>query len=132
MDQSDKNLRFRDLSPMRLLVEWNDLNISQSWVNFFALCLSNPTPAISFAKEHKMSHKSLFYNLIPYCKSKLSMNVSKASNVSTSPTTVRYKFGIQPPRGIRNAITLDKRNKIIYGMKQLKPNSSNLQIMRHS
>jgi hypothetical protein len=28
------------------LVEWDDMNKSQSWVNFFALCLSNPTPVI--------------------------------------------------------------------------------------
>jgi hypothetical protein len=38
----------------KCLVEWNDLNKSQSWVNFFALCLSNPTPVISFAKEHQL------------------------------------------------------------------------------
>ena len=27
----------------KCLVEWNDINKSQSWVNFFALSLSNPT-----------------------------------------------------------------------------------------
>jgi hypothetical protein len=37
--------------------------------------------------------------------------VSKACIVSSSSTTVKYKFGIQVPRGIRNAITLDKKNK---------------------
>jgi hypothetical protein len=39
--------------------------------------------------------------------------MSKAYNVSTSPTTVKYKFEIQVPRGIRNVINLDKRNKNI-------------------
>jgi hypothetical protein len=33
--------------------EWNDLNKLQSCVNFFALCLSNPTPVISFVREYK-------------------------------------------------------------------------------
>jgi hypothetical protein len=116
----------------KCLVEWNDLNKSQSWVNFFALCLSNPTPVISFAKEHQLLDKPPFYNLIPYCKSKLSTNVSKACNVLSNPTTVKYKFGIQVPRGIRNAISLDKGTKIVSGKKQLKQNLSNLQIMRHS
>jgi hypothetical protein len=37
--------------------------------------------------------------------------MSKVYNVSNSPITVKYKFGIQVPRGIRNAISLDKKNK---------------------
>jgi hypothetical protein len=37
--------------------------------------------------------------------------MSKVYNVSTSPTTVEYKFGIQVPRRIRNAISLDEKNK---------------------
>jgi hypothetical protein len=28
----------------KCLVEWNDINMSQSWVNCFVLSLSNPTP----------------------------------------------------------------------------------------
>jgi hypothetical protein len=48
---------------------------------------------------------------MPYFKAKPSLNISKAYNVSTNPTTVRYKFGIQVPKGIRNAICLHKRNK---------------------
>jgi hypothetical protein len=37
----------------KCLVEWNDINISQSWVNLFALSLSNPTPVIAFARNQK-------------------------------------------------------------------------------
>jgi hypothetical protein len=37
--------------------------------------------------------------------------MSKACIASSSPTTVKYKFRIQVPRGIRNAISLDKKNK---------------------
>jgi hypothetical protein len=44
----------------KCLVEWNDLNMSQSWVNFFAFCLSNHTPIISFAKEQQLLDKSPF------------------------------------------------------------------------
>jgi hypothetical protein len=31
--------------------------------------------------------------------------------VSTNPTCVKYKFGIQVPKGIKNAINLDKNNR---------------------
>jgi hypothetical protein len=42
------------------LVEWDDMNKTQSWVNFFALSLSNPTPIISFARKHNHLDKWLF------------------------------------------------------------------------
>jgi hypothetical protein len=95
----------------RCLVEWNDLSKSQSWVNFFTLCLSNPKPIISFSREHKLLDKFPFFNLIPYRKLKMSFHVSQACNASSSLTTVEYKFGIQILREIRNDITLDKRSK---------------------
>jgi hypothetical protein len=95
----------------KCLVESNDLNKSQSWVNFFALCLSNPTPAISFAIENNLLDKNPFCHPIPYCKVKPPLNIAKVHKVTSSPTAVNYKFGIQVPKEIKNAISLDKKNK---------------------
>jgi hypothetical protein len=50
------------------LVEWNDMNTTQSWVNFFALCLSKPTPVISFARKHNLLDKMPFQHLVNDCK----------------------------------------------------------------
>jgi hypothetical protein len=52
------------------LVEWRNLNKAQSWVNFFALSLSNPTPIISFARSNNLLHKMPFCHLFQYCISK--------------------------------------------------------------
>jgi hypothetical protein len=49
------------------LVEWNNINNSQSWVNCFALCLSNPAPVISYARDQKLLDKSPYCHLIPSC-----------------------------------------------------------------
>jgi hypothetical protein len=38
----------------KCLVKWSDINKSQSWVNFFALSLSDPTPIISFARNQNL------------------------------------------------------------------------------
>jgi hypothetical protein len=38
-------------SNHKCLVEWNDINKTKSWVNYFALSLSNPKTIISFAKN---------------------------------------------------------------------------------
>ena len=85
------------------LVEWNDINKSQSWVNFF-------TPTISFARNNNFMYKMPFCHLIEYCKSKSSVDISGTQKVSAKPTSIKYKFGIQVPKGIKNAIELDKKN----------------------
>ena len=92
------------------LVEWNDINRSQSWVNFFALSLSNPTPIITFARNQNLLHKMPFQHLVQYCKTKTHMAMTRVHKASSSPTGIKYKFGIQVPKGIKNAINLDKKN----------------------
>jgi hypothetical protein len=39
-------------SNHKCLVEWNDINKTKSWVNYFALSLSNPKPIISFSRNN--------------------------------------------------------------------------------
>jgi hypothetical protein len=51
-----------------------------------------------------------FCHLIQYCKSKTEIVTSKIQKVSSSPRCVKYKFGIEVPKGIKNAIDLDKNN----------------------
>jgi hypothetical protein len=96
------------------LVEWNDINRSQSWVNFFVLTLSNPTPIIAFARNQNLLHKMPFQHLIQYCKTKTPMGMTRIHKASSSPTGIKYKFGIQVPKGIKNAINLDKKNGGIH------------------
>jgi hypothetical protein len=95
---------------LNCLVEWKKINKTQSWVNFFALSLSNPTPIIAFARANNVLNKMPFCHLIQYCKSKTEVKIAKMQNESASPTCVKYKFGIQLPKGIKNAIDLNKNN----------------------
>jgi hypothetical protein len=94
----------------KCLVEWNDINKSQSWVNFFALSLGRPAPVISFARNQNLLNRMLFYHLIRYCKTKTQMEITRIYKASTSLTSIKYNFGIQVPKGTKNAINLDKKN----------------------
>ena len=85
------------------------MNKSQSWVNFFPLSLSNPTPTISFARNNENWDKIPFCHLTPYCKPKLSTIIAKIQKVSAIPTGMKYKFGIQVPKGIKSELNLDKK-----------------------
>jgi hypothetical protein len=51
-----------------------------------------------------------FRYLFKYCKRETEVEISRVKNVIKSPTCVKYKFGIQVPKGIKNTIDLDKRN----------------------
>jgi hypothetical protein len=92
-------------------VEWNDINKTKSWVNYLALSLSNPKPIISFAKNNKLLDKMPFCHLTQYCRSNTAVDIARILKVSTSPASVKYKFGIQVPKGIKNEIDLDKKNE---------------------
>jgi hypothetical protein len=79
-------------------------------VNYFALSLSNPKAIISFARYNNLLDKMPFCHLTQYCRSNTAVDIARILKVSTSPAGIKYKFGIQVPKGIRNAIDLDKKN----------------------
>jgi hypothetical protein len=93
-------------------MEWNDINKTKSWVNydFLALSLSNPTSIISFSRNDNLLDKMPFCHLTQYCRSNTAVDVARILKVSTSPAGIKYKFGIQVPKGIKNAINIDKKN----------------------
>jgi hypothetical protein len=47
-------------SNHKCLVEWNDINKTKSWVNDFALSLSNTKPIISFVRNNNLLDKMHF------------------------------------------------------------------------
>jgi hypothetical protein len=93
-------------------VWWNDINKTKSWMNydFFAISLSNSKPIISFARNNNLSDKMPFCHLTQYCRSNTTVDIARILKVSTSTAGIKYKFGIQVPKGIKNAIDLDKKN----------------------
>jgi hypothetical protein len=93
-------------------VEWNDINKTKSWVNcdHFALSLINPKPIFSFAKKNDLLDKMPFFYLTQYCRSNTAVDIARILKVSSSPAGIKYKFGIQVPKGIKNAIDLHKKN----------------------
>jgi hypothetical protein len=50
-------------SNHKCLVEWNDINKTKSWLNYFALSLIDPKPIISFARNNKLLNKMPFCHL---------------------------------------------------------------------
>jgi hypothetical protein len=99
---------------------------------FLALSLSNPKPIISFARNNNLLDKMPFCHLTQYCRSNTTVDIARILKVSTSPAGIKYKFGIQVPKRIKNAIDLYKRMETSYGKKLLRQRLSNLQTIRHS
>ena len=79
-------------------------------MNFFELSLNNLIPIISFAKNNNLLHKMPFFHLSQYCKAKSVIEVAMVNKTLASPTCIRYKFGIQVPRGIKNTFELYRKN----------------------
>jgi hypothetical protein len=85
-------------SNHKCLVEWTDINKKISSVNYFALSLSNPKPIISFAINNNLLDKMPFCHLTHYCRSNAAVDIARILKVSTSPSGIKYKFGIQVPQ----------------------------------
>jgi hypothetical protein len=100
-------------SNHKCLVEWNDVNQTKSWVNYFALSLSNPTPIVSFARNNrnnKLLDNIPFCHLTQYCRLNTAVDIARIQKFSTSSAGIKYKFSIQVSKVIKNAIDLDKKN----------------------
>jgi hypothetical protein len=77
---------------------------------FFVLSLINPKHIISFARNNNLLDNMPFYHHTQYCSSNTAVDIARIHKVSTSSAGIKYKFGIQAPKGIKNAIDLDKKN----------------------
>jgi hypothetical protein len=73
--------------------------------------LSNPKPIISFARNNNLLDKMPFCHLTQYCYSNTAVDFARILKLSTSPAGIKYKFGIQVLKGIKNVIDLDKKNR---------------------
>jgi hypothetical protein len=71
------------------LVEWNHINKTKSWLNYFALSLNNPKPIISFASNNNLLDKMPFCRLTQYCRSNTTVDFPRILKVSTSPAGIK-------------------------------------------
>jgi hypothetical protein len=106
-----KEMLIAQITSVWLPVEWNDINKTNSWVNYFALSLSNTKPIISFARNNNLSYKISFCCLNQFHRSNTAVDIARILKVSTSPAGIKYKFVIQVHKGIENAIDLDIKNR---------------------
>jgi hypothetical protein len=51
-----------------------------------------------------------FCHLTQYCRLNTPVDIARIHKILLSPAGIKYKFDIQVPRGIKNAINLDKKN----------------------
>jgi hypothetical protein len=56
------------------------------------------------------SCRSHIVRITQYCRSNLAVHIARILQISTSSAGIKYKFGIQVTKGIKNTIYLDKYN----------------------
>jgi hypothetical protein len=70
----------------------------------------NPIPIISYEAKKCYLDEMTFFHLIQYYKFKPSTVIAKAQKLSANTTGIKYKFGMQVPKRIKNLINLDEKN----------------------
>jgi hypothetical protein len=88
-------------------------------VNFFASSFNNPTSVILFSKRNNVLYKMIFCHLTQQCRSNAAVDIARIHEDLTNTAGIKYKYGIQVPKGIKNAIELNKIIETNYGKKLL-------------
>ena len=91
-------------------MKFKDPNQSKQWVSLFALALQDPLLIIAYAKNKKLLGKSPFKLLVNYCTGDAPSNLVRAYKANVRPGGPKFKFGVQVPLGVKQALALDKKN----------------------
>ena len=77
----------------------------------FALALQDPLSILAYArKNHLLSQKPFFF-LAKYCTGDATSNLVRAFKAKVKPGGPKFKFGVQVPMGVKQAVYIDKKNE---------------------
>jgi len=88
--------------------EFADVNKSKAWIDMFALCMMDPLPILRYAKKKHILDAKPFKSLVNYCQGKPMNQMVRAFKARTHPGMPKFKFGVQVPMGVRQALELDR------------------------
>ena len=80
-------------------------------MRLFALALQEPIPILKYAKSKKLLGKNPFKILVNHCSGDAPSQLVKAFKATVKPGGPKFKFGVQVPLGVKQALALDKQNE---------------------
>ncbi len=93
-----------------LKCRWKDPNKSGSWVDFNAVLLQDPISIVKYAKRKNiLSHKP-FQAVVNYCLGDSPSYLARAFKAKVRPNGPKFKFGVEVPLRMADAIRLDQAN----------------------
>ena len=89
---------------------WKDPNKSTSWIDMYALAMQDPIPILKYAKDKHIVTQAPFNVLAQYCTGDSPSQLARVFKAKCRPGSAKYKFGVQVPMGVKQALYLDKVN----------------------
>ena len=89
-------------------MEFKDPNRGKQWVSLFALALQDPIPILKYAKNKKLLGKNPFKILVNHCSGDAPSQLVKAFKATVKPGGPKFKFDVQVPLGVKQALALNK------------------------
>ena len=89
---------------------WKDPNNSSTWVDFNAAILQNPIPIVKYAKAKHIQSQKPFRAVINYCIGDCPSHLARAFRAKVRPDGPKFKFGVEVPLNMKDAIRLDIAN----------------------
>ena len=98
------------IDNIQVLCEFKDPNKSKAWVSLFALALQDPIPILHYIKRNHLFGQNPFRLLVNYCTGDATSHLVRAFKAKVKPGGPKFKFGVQVPMGVKQALALDRKN----------------------
>ena len=76
----------------------------------YALAMQDPIPILKYAKDKHIVTQAPFNVLAQYCTGDSPSQLARVFKAKCRPGSAKYKFGVQVPMGVKQALYLDKVN----------------------
>ena len=95
-----------------MLCEFKDLNKMEEWVDMYSLAFQDPIPILKYAKHNHTILQEPFKTLARLCisTSEKDSDFTRAYKIRKGCFGKKFKFGVQVPIGLKQALELDKKN----------------------
>ncbi len=97
-------------TKLEVLCEFGDPNKSAQWISLFALALQDPESILEYATKNHLTKTGVFRTIFQHCVGDQTSNLMRAYKATIRPGGPKFKFGVQVPYGVKQALALDKKN----------------------
>ena len=96
---------------VEVLVTWKGEPNQSNWINMNSLIMQDPEPIIKYALCNHLQNQPILRKVLKLSNNDSGNWIARAYNIKMNYCEKKFKFGVQVPRGTKEAYLIDELNK---------------------